>query len=375
MKEEMRAGPSRPPDPLGTPLPEPLLWMPSDHRVKGGHMVQLERTADALQRNGLRVRFEYSLSPRQGTVNVIHGFGLKPEHIRRWHVRGLPVVVSPIYWDQAYRVQGGRRSSPVRHVAGRLFRAGRFGKAALQGNISLTKTCMAYLPGEIAHIATFEAADLILPNSDGEAEAIRQDLRISTPMHFVPNGVDPTCFSPPASLFTDRDSVLYVGRIEPHKNQLGLIDALRGSGLPLVIAGYEHPDHHQYAERCRAAGKGWVQFVSGVTPSEAAELYRSARVHVLPSWFETTGLVSLEAALCGCNIVSTSRGHAREYLGDLAWYCDPSQPESILRAVQQAWHHGPVTKLADHVRKHFTWDHVAAATIQAYEEVLSHPDA
>ena len=71
----------------------------------------------------------------------------------------------------------------------------------------------------------------------------------------------------------------------------------------------------------------------GPHPRTVVALYRSARVHVLPSWFETTGLVSLEAGLCRCDVREHNRGHAREYLGDFAWYCDPADPASICSAV------------------------------------------
>ena len=85
----------------------------------------------------------------------------------------------------------------------------------------------------------------------------------------------------------------------------------------MVIAGDDHPHHPGYAEQCRDEGDGWVTF-AGQVPHDStalADLYQGARVHILPSWFETTGLVSLEAALSGCSVVSTERGHAEEYLG------------------------------------------------------------
>jgi glycosyltransferase involved in cell wall biosynthesis len=159
-----------------------------------------------------------------------------------------------------------------------------------------------------------------------------------------------------------------VGRIEPHKNQLGLIEALRGAGLPLVIAGNDHPDHTEYAEACRRAGSGWVRFVGPVPHGspELADLYAGARVHVVASWFETTGLVSLEAALSGCSIVSTSRGHAREYLDRFATYCDPGRPDSVLAAVRQAWAAPPSPELRQRILDRYTWSHVAEATVAAY---------
>jgi glycosyltransferase involved in cell wall biosynthesis len=92
-------------------------------------------------------------------------------------------------------------------------------------------------------------------------------------------------------------------------------------------------------------------------------------VHVMPSWFETTGLVSLEAALAGCNVVSTSRGHAREYLGDLAWYCQPDDPTSIRSAVQAAWNAPARPALRERILSEYTWRHAAIATLMAYDVV------
>ena len=174
-----------------------------------------------------------------------------------------------------------------------------------------------YSVDETVDYAAFESADLLLPNAVGEGESLVADFGVTTPIVPVPNGVDPVSFSAPGLPFEERELVLYVGRVEPHKNQLGLIKALQGSGIPLMIAGHEHPDHATYVRACRKAGEGWVDFHLSPTsfgPDELAGLYRRARVHVVPSWFETTGLVSLEAALSGCSIATTDRGHAARVL-------------------------------------------------------------
>jgi glycosyltransferase involved in cell wall biosynthesis len=112
-----------------------------------------------------------------------------------------------------------------------------------------------------------------------------------------------------------------------------------------------------------------VEFAPG-TPDVGTH-YRHARVHAVPSWFETTGLVSLEAAIAGCNIVSTSRGHAREYLGELAWYCDPDSKKSIRSAVLAAWEASEQSALRDRVLDHFTWEHAARATLNGYMLVIA----
>lgn len=356
---------------------QPLLWMPHESRVSGGHVVQLEQTARALRRLGIEARTDFSADPDPEGVTLVHGFGLHAPDVHVWHWRGVPVVASTIYWDQRYRADGGGRRVGPRAIAGRARRAARFAVAASRGNWSLVDACLAYVPDELRVLAAFEAADLLLPNGMGEAAAIRRDLGVSTPMRVVPNGVDPERFAGPPDASRDRDGVLCLGRIEPHKNQLGLIEALRGTDVRLVVAGYDHPDHPRYAAQCRAAGAGWVDFRGEVSDAEATALLRSARVHVLASWFETTGLVSLEAALAGCNVVSTDRGYAREYLGAHAWYCDPADAASIRRAVTAAIEAPLQTELGAHVLAHFTWDHVGRATAEAYDALMGdgpHPE-
>lgn len=354
------------------PLGRVLLWMPRGGQLPGGHVVQIEKTARALGKTELNVLCDFSSEPTLVDIDLVHGFGLTATEVRRCHTRRVPVVLSTIYWDRSYRSDDPSRRPGARSLAGRGFRAAQFARSALHGRSALIEASFGVVASELAMLSAYESADLLLPNAVGEAESIRRDLGVSTPMIPVPNGVDPESFSEPAAPFDDRRYVLFVGRIDPHKNQLGLIRALRGSGLPLVIAGDDHPHHPSYAEQCHAEGGDWVTFTGQIAHDspELSDLYRGARVHVLPSWFETTGLVSLEAALSGCSVVSTSHGHAREYLDDLAWYCDPAEPSSILSAVRRGWSTPPSPKLRQQVVEHYTWTHVAEATVDAYRTLL-----
>ena len=204
----------------------------------------------------------------------------------------------------------------------------------------------------------------VAPNSILEAEQIRADTGTSTPMSIVPNGVDHRIFTPPHSS-AHRRGVPIVGRLEPHKNQLGLIRELRGTGIPLTIVGPEHPHHSKYASRCRAEAGRFVTFVGDIDHEDLPDLFRNAAVHVLPSWFETTGLVSLEAAASGCAVVTTNRGYAREYFLDLVHYCDPGVKGSIRAAVRRALETPVTAALRRRVVDNFTWEHAARATLKA----------
>ncbi len=348
-----------------------LLWMP-DGKVPGGHRVQLEKTAEALVGLGCEVTIAEDQTPDLSEVDVVHGFGLSPEQIRRCRAAGLPVALSTIWWSREYTAGLTMGLWKPRAIVARArFGAALFASALRGQHVSKTWNWLERWQRERVR---YELADILLPNSELEAQSIRDDLGVTTPMQVVPNAVDEKRFTlDPAESAAERDArrgVLYAGRIEPHKNQLGLIKAMRGHELPVTVLGPAHPNHATYAERCRRQSGGNVRMLPGVEHEQLPSVYRQYKVHVLPSWFETTGLVSLEAALCGCNIVTTNRGFAREYFGDLAWYCDPAKPKSIREAIEAA-HGSPYREaLRQRILDLFTWTSTAEASMAAYKLIL-----
>ena len=101
-----------------------------------------------------------------------------------------------------------------------------------------------------------------------------------------------------------------------------------------------------------------------------ASAYHAAKVHALPSWFETPGLVNLEAGLAECNIVATDKGSTKEYLLDYAWYCDPASTTSIRRAVLDAFSAKKSPDLRKFILANFSWEQAAEKTLRVYERVL-----
>jgi glycosyltransferase involved in cell wall biosynthesis len=216
-----------------------------------------------------------------------------------------------------------------------------------------------------------ESADVLLPNARGEAAAIARELGVTTPAVVVPNAVDPSIFVASPVEFAERRGVICVGRIEPHKNQLGLIRALNGTALPLTIVGPPHPHHHDYLARCRREAGDAVTFIEETDEAGLPELLQRHRVHALPSLFETTGLASLEAALCGCSIVSTDRGWASEYLEDDAGYCSPWSQGSIREQIEHRYDRPPSNGFAERLGRSFNWTVTAERTLDAYELAMS----
>jgi glycosyltransferase involved in cell wall biosynthesis len=93
-------------------------------------------------------------------------------------------------------------------------------------------------------------------------------------------------------------------------------------------------------------------------------------VHVLPSYFETTGLSSLEAAVMGCNIVVTDKGDTRDYFKNDAWYCEPEDPASIRQAVEAAYDAPYNEAFRQRIFQEYTWKRAAEETLKAYMDVL-----
>ncbi|MDB5130564.1 MAG: hypothetical protein JWR02_313 [Mucilaginibacter sp.] len=210
-------------------------------------------------------------------------------------------------------------------------------------------------------------AKMILPNSESEYRRIQQTYPCKANYMVIPNGTDPEVFQFDNKIKKNDRIVLCVARIEGIKNQLNLIRALNNSRFHLILIGSSAPNQRDYYNQCRAIAAANISFIGHLPQDELVSYYQRARVHILPSWFETTGLSSIEAAAMGCSIVITDKGDTREYFEDDASYCDPSDPESILAAVEKA----SLTPFSENLRqkilKEYTWKQAALKTLKAYQ--------
>src|SRR5690606_9360266 len=165
-------------------------------------------------------------------------------------------------------------------------------------------------------------------NSSIEEEALVRLCSIdSSRIWVVPNAVD-DCFFTPASPSLFRDTfgiagpfVLNVGNVEPRKNQLAFLKALKDfPHLKLVTIGGVREGW--YLEACREEGKEQFVLIDPLPPN--SELIRSGMVacefFAMPSTRETPSIASLEAGAAGVKLLTTELGSTREYFLDLATY-------------------------------------------------------
>lgn len=358
----------------------------------GGDVTQAYETARRLNALGIDARVSAELQPDLEDVDLVHLFNLvRPQDamVQARHAwrHGRPVALSTVYcdmweFDRSARTgiggmiarRAGRNSIELAKAAGRAIRSREFhgGLAPLlwPGYEQLQRELLA-------------GCDVLLPNSQSEMERIERDLGVTVPCEryvTVPNGVDPDYYSPerlagqapPSHLVGYEGCVLCVGRIEGRKNQLNLIRALKDSPYRVVLAGAPAANQNSYVETVRdaVARNPNVVWLGSVTDEEKRWLYQLARVHVLPSWMETTGLASLEAAALDCALVVTPNGDTRDYFDGHAHFCRPEDLASIRGAVDGAHLAGADAELQQRIRGDYTWDAAARATARGYEMAL-----
>ncbi len=138
-----------------------------------------------------------------------------------------------------------------------------------------------------------------------------------------------------SQLYGVQDYAICLGIIEPVKNQLATIRALKSLGVHLVLVG-AHRDT-KYYQQCREEGAGHVTFIDAL-PARS-EILRSAlqdaRFYIETS-FEPPGLSAIEAGLSGCKLVLGESDWSREHFEDLGFYCNPAEVSSIEDAARRA---------------------------------------
>lgn len=329
----------------------------------GGGETQLLATAQALSSSGACAQMWRPWEAGFEGIDCLHLFGSLPEHLpvvlaaRR---RGIRIALSTIAWYDLAACW----HEPTQ-LGSRLSRCARF----------LIRKALPVLPSWRRRL--YDAVDLLLPNSQAEAEQLMRYFRVpAQKIRVVPNGADRRFAAPQSASLGDLDRVgkfiLYPGRIEPRKNQLGFLQAMFGTNAPIVILGDVVPGQLDYFKACRAAARGVVRFMPRIPHHDPRleHLYAAAGCVVLASWFETPGLVAIEAAMSGTPIVVPARGSAEEYFGPLARYVDPGDPGQIRSAVLAAYQSPRDPVLAELMQSRFTWEDVARRTYEAYEDLF-----
>jgi len=342
----------------------------------GGDTVQILKTKQYLEKSGLRVDINTNNSSVEG-YDIHHLFNVIPINHVYDFIKSNPklrIVISPIYWNLDEFNKKVLEKVFFKRALAKLVRAIPFGKEIMDLNL-VSKITGKTSTGLFHKKLSFclNSSQLILPNSKMEGDHLSEEYDVSEKIIPVPNGVDsniePVKYDILRRKYNLPDKfLLCVGRIEYRKNQLALLKAARNLGLNVVLVGRINEKERKYNNLLR--DYKYIHLTQ-LTQSELYALYSGALAHVLPSWFETPGLVSLEAAFNGTQIVTTDRGCAKEYFGDHAFYCNPEDVSSVESAIEACLKNpkDPI-RLKKIIGDNYTWDIAAKKTMQAYESIL-----
>jgi glycosyltransferase involved in cell wall biosynthesis len=223
----------------------------------------------------------------------------------------------------------------------------------------------------------FVLANRVVCNSDMECALLAKVFNIPREKFAtVYNGVNETFFEPSdPALFRrtfdiDGPFVLNVANLEPRKNQINLVRAMKAfPDLQLVLIGYQRdPD---YAKACLVEGGDQVRYI-GSLPHDSPLLksaYAACELFALPSTLETPGLAALEASACGAKVVITGEGCAFEYFGKGAEYVRHDAVADIARGIAKTLSQSRSLLSTLVTRANFTWRQAAHTLARLYADI------
>jgi glycosyltransferase involved in cell wall biosynthesis len=119
------------------------------------------------------------------------------------------------------------------------------------------------------------------------------------------------------------------------KNVFRLIRAAKKYGFKLVLAGSTGTSKQKEAILKEIGDFENITVLGFISNEKKNELYAKAKVFALPSLNEGVGIVALDAAAMGCEIVLTNIGGPKEYYNNLAELVDPFNIDSIGKAIMK----------------------------------------
>ena len=346
------------------------------NHVKGGDSMQVNNTAIALRKLNVEVDIKLSTDKIDyGKYDLLHLFNLiRPaDHLLHISKSKVPYVVSSIYLDYSQFDHHGR-VGVLKLFFGLL---GKNNAEFVKNNFRflLNQDKLAskeYLLGHKRAVKKILSnARLILPNSESEFLRIKKDYSFSKEYVVIPNGINTDIFKNIPKIDRIDNQVICVGQIYGLKNQHRLIEATKDLGVKLVIIGKSPPNHIYYNNYCRKIAGSNVQFFDFMPQEKLLMHYAQSKVHALPSWFETTGLSSLEAGVMGCNLVVGHGGDTMDYFKDHASFCDVIDNKSIQDAIEIQLNKPTNFEFREVILENYTWDHTAKKTLLSYKKALN----
>lgn len=247
------------------------------------------------------------------------------------------------------------------------------------------KTFKKKIAWQLYEKENLESVKVFHATSEQEADSIRR-AGFKQPVAVIPNGVDVQPDGDSASVenfkeFQNERVLLFLSRIDPKKGLERLLTIWRKleSQYPkwrLVIAGSGDSLYRKHLQTQHAAipRVSWIDFIEG---ARKRDLWKQAKLFILPSFSENFGNVVGEALAHGIPVITTT-GMPWEEINQLncGW-----QAENDMQAIEKVLHLA-LAKSPEHlqqmglngkqwVRDHYDWSKTAKKMTDTYKWMLN----
>jgi rhamnosyl/mannosyltransferase len=184
------------------------------------------------------------------------------------------------------------------------------------------------------------------PNYLGSSEVLR---RYQHKAEVIPYGLDKHAYPKPAPERVDHwrrevgeQFFLFVGVMRYYKGLHILLDAVQGTGYPVVIVGAGPLEQELKAQAAALGVESHVRFVGRVSEEDKVALLQLSRAIVFPSHLrsEAFGISLLEGAMYGKPMISSEIGTGTSFInanGLTGLVVPPSDPLAFRQAMKWCW--------------------------------------
>jgi len=251
------------------------------------------------------------------------------------------------------------------------------------------------------HLA--RVSEFLISSSEHEKQSLLKEYGIpSSKISVIYPGVNKRLFYPLNQSdvrqelgFREKDKIiLFVGRIEPVKGLFVLIEALEllrkeapslSSRLKLIVVGggsksSDHPKNKEIVRIQKAIAeknlRDKVLFLGSKKQNQLNKYYSAADVLVVPSLYESFGLVVVEALACGTPVIASRIGEMVNIIkeGKNGFYFAPNDPSSLSFCLNyffspkiNFWER---EKIGQDITNRFLWEKTARETYNIFKTII-----
>jgi D-inositol-3-phosphate glycosyltransferase len=183
----------------------------------------------------------------------------------------------------------------------------------------------------------------------------------------------------------------FAGRLEETKGIVTLLNAFNklntqiNYDIELIVAGGDEdevdlttfePKKKELKEAVRGI-EDKVMFVGSKTQEELADIFNRSTAVVVPSYYESFGMVAAEAQACGTPVIASGVGGLKNVVSDgfTGLHVEPKNPDHLLKAMAILSKDIYLAKelgkqAAEYSHKAFNWEKIAKQMNMTYERLI-----